>query len=266
MKKQAFLFVFFTVTLLIASYAVIQSAFAQTDFNAYKGAEIDDNQIDGAIGTEWDDAAKYTGVAIDPKGTATIWIKNDGANLYIAYQFTADSNNPWTAVQLGGNSCMEGGADAGLFGNDDYPNGTNGYVDIYMSGTGAARADASQHGKGAITVDSSYTVTVELKKTLNSSDTAGNDINWKLGENHTLVIIWDSNGFGSSGGTASHSSRGTALGTATVRSVLINSNQKPAGAADGQPEIPALTYVVTLVAVISLVVIAVLAIFLKRKR
>ena len=264
MKKQAFLNLFFTVTLLIASYATIQFAAAQTDFNAYKGTAIDDSQIDGAIGSEWDDAAKYAGVAIDPQGTATVWTKNDGTFLYIAYQFTADAGNPWTGVQFGGNGSMEGGADGALFGDDNY--NIDGYVDIFMSGTGAAKADASQNGKGAMNVDSSNVVTVELKKPLSSGDTAGQDINWTVNETHTLVIIWDSNGRGSSGGATSHSTEGNALATADVKSILINSEQKQVGTTNGQPEVPALAYVVALVAVVAVVAIAVLAVFLKRKR
>lgn len=266
MKRKSLLVLTLLMVVLSLSYVSIQAAFAQTDFNAYKGAAIDDSKIDGVIGNEWDDAAKYFDVAIDPQGTATVWTKNDGTNLYIAYQFTADSGDPWIAVQLGGNSCMASGADAALFGNNLPQFSKNGYVDCYLSGTGAIRADATQNGKGAMTVDSSNVVTVELKKPLNNGDSAGQDINWTLSETHTLILIWNSNILGSSGGSVSHSTKGNALGTATLRTVLINSAEKPSGATDGQPGFFGLSFVVVLVAIIAIAAVVILAVFLRRKK
>ena len=58
MKIQTLLTLTLLTALLIASYAPLQLATAQTDFNAYKGSAVDDIQIDGKIGTEWDDVAK----------------------------------------------------------------------------------------------------------------------------------------------------------------------------------------------------------------
>lgn len=248
--------------LLIASYASTQLASAQSDFNAYAGSTIEDSQIDGAIGAEWDDAAKYTGIAIDPQGTAEVWTKNDGTNLYIAVKFTADAGNPWVGIQLGGNSCMEANTDTALFGNDHY--NVDGYVDCYMSPTGGAKADATKNGMGAISVDSSNVVTVELKKPLYSGDTDGRDINWAANETHTMIIIWDSNGLGSSGGMASHAG-GTVLGTGTVRTILVNSSEKPGSAANGGTAFPSSTYIVALV-VVAAVAIVILAAILKRRK
>lgn len=52
--------------LLIAACIAVAPVFAQHDFDAYLGNAIDDATIDGAIGSEWDDAGSYTDVAISP--------------------------------------------------------------------------------------------------------------------------------------------------------------------------------------------------------
>jgi hypothetical protein len=57
---------------------------------------------------------------------------------------------------------------------------------------------------GAINVDGSNLITIELKKPLNSGDSAGGDVQWSVGNTHTLIIMWDSNGGGSDGGTRNH--------------------------------------------------------------
>lgn len=201
--------------LLATSYVVVQPALAQFDFDSFLGASIPDGSIDGTIGTEWDDAGHYTGVAIDPSGTAEIWTKNDGANFYIAVRFTADSNNPWITLQLGADSCMDNSADAAVFGDDNLA--ANGYRDAHFSGSDAP-IDTSQDGVGAIAVDVGNVVTIELKKPLNSGDTAGDDINWAPLSENQMVIAWDSDGDGSSGGSANHR-----LGsTPTSRTIRIN--------------------------------------------
>jgi hypothetical protein len=69
---------------LIINVNVIISGVVTADFIAQKGVAISDVDIDGVIGTEWDDAKQYDDVPITPSGTAKIWIKNDGANLYLA--------------------------------------------------------------------------------------------------------------------------------------------------------------------------------------
>ena len=58
---------------------------------------------------------------------------------------------------------------------------------------------------------------IEFKKEINSGDSSGNDIQWSENNTYSLVIMWDSNGRGSSGGSANHSSR-PLIG----RTVLIN--------------------------------------------
>ena len=77
--------------------------------------------------------------------------------------------------------------------------------------------DSLQNGKGAIVVGSGNTVTIELKKPLNSGDTVGKDIAWVPGNVSSMVMVWDTDGGGSSGGMADHTG-GT---TPTPRTILI---------------------------------------------
>jgi hypothetical protein len=218
--KKLYLFLTLMLGLLITACATITPVSAQPDFNAFSGNSIDDSAIDGTIESEWDDAGNYTSVAISPQGTADIWTKQDGTYLYMAVRFTADSNNPWVAFLFGGTACMQSGADGALFGNDDYA--ANGYRDIWFGGIGIIFIDASQDGKGAITVDSLNLVTAELKKPLSSGDSAGKDIAWVEDSTYAMIIMWDSNGGGSSGGSVSHSN-----GPLRERNILINSNVIP---------------------------------------
>jgi hypothetical protein len=258
MKKQTSFFLFLAAMLLASACASIKSASAQQDFNALYGKEIADSQIDGAIGTEWDDAGKQTNVAIVPTGTADIWTKNDGNNLYIAVRITADSNNPWVAVQLGGNECMAANTDAALFGNDDYS--ANGYKDIYLTHTGGADVDSSQDGIGAISVSPSNVVTIELKKSLSSNDSGGHDINWATGQAYNLIVIWDSNGRGSSGGTAGHAS----AFPPTMKTILIHSKSvdEPQNSGTTMDTIVPLA----VAAVIVIAILAIAIVFRKRRR
>jgi len=207
--------------LLATSYTVWQPAWAQFDFDAFLGTSIPDGSIDGTIGTEWDDAGHYTSVAIDPSGTAEIWTKNDGTNVYIAVRFTADSNNPWVTLQLGADTCMDNSADAAVFGDDNLVAG--GYSDAYFPTGSSAASDTTQNGVGAMFVDAGNVVTIELKKPLASGDTAGKDINWAPLSQNKMVIAWDSDGGGSSGGTANHRSGSTP----TSRTIRINTVAVP---------------------------------------
>jgi len=188
---------------------------AIADLEAIKGAAIADSAIDGTIGTEWNDAKHYTSIPIDPSGSAEIWVKNDGTNLYFAIKFTADSSNPWVAFQLGTKGCMDSSADLPIFGNDHLV--ASGYSDAYYDSSDSAKADTTQNGKGAMNVGTGNVVAIELKKPLNSGDVAGKDIAWSAGNTYFLVIAWDSNGGGSSGGSVNHKS-GT---SPTPRSILI---------------------------------------------
>lgn len=229
---------------LAAACVAVEPVFAQFDFNAFLGNTISDENIDGVIGTEWDDAANYADIAIEPQGTAEIWTKNDGTNLYVAMQFTADSDNPWVAFQFDLTSHMSSGADGAIFGHDRL--GANEYRDIAFGGVGSISVDATQDGVGAISVGDSNLVTVELKKPLASGDSAGEDIDWTAGNTYTLIIRWDSNGGGSSGGDSSHQS-----GPARDRTVFINMDQVPEFS--------------TLTLFVSLVVTAIIVVILKKK-
>jgi len=218
--KPACLLITVILALLITSCATIKPVSAQYDFNAFLGNSIADTEIDGAIGSEWDDAGNYTNVAINPQGTAEIWVKHDGTYIYIAIRFTADSNNPWLSLQLGNTDCMTPNTDGAIFGHDGQA--ANGYRDISFGGYGVISADSAQDGTGAMTVSASNLVTVELKKPLNSEDSAGKDVAWSEDNTYALLIMWDSNGDGSSGGSVSHNT-----GTPTARTVFINPNVIP---------------------------------------
>jgi hypothetical protein len=243
MKKLTFLFLTLTMGFLITACATT-SVSAQQDFDAFLGSTIEDAAIDGTIGSEWDDAGNYANVVISPRGTAEVWTKHDETYLYMAVRFTADSSNPWMAFLFGGTTCMQPNTDGALFGHDNYA--ANGYQDISFGGFGIISIDSSQDGKGAITVDSSNLVTVELKKPLNSGDSAGKDMVWTEDNTYAMIIMWDSNGGGSSGGSVSHSN-----GPKTERTILINSKVIP--------EFPGLIFATILAAT------TISAIFLKRR-
>lgn len=220
MKKNSFLLITLTLTLLYVSLVYISPVQAQPDLNAYSGTAIADGQIDGSVGSEWSDAGSFTGVLINPQGTADIFLKNDGENLYVAIEFTADSSNPWLAIMFADAGHMTGSTDGALFGNDAFS--ANGYMDAYFGGAGVVIADAAQNGLGAINVDNDDHITVELKKPLNSGDSAGKDIDWSVGNTYSLTIMWDTNGAGSSGGSVNHYE-----GSLTDKTLVINANAIP---------------------------------------
>jgi hypothetical protein len=232
-NRLAFISTFLMLFVLAALCVAVEPVYAQFDFNAFRGNAISDGDIDGVIGNEWDDTGNYANVAIGPQGTAKIWTKNDGSNLYLAVQFTADSDNPWVAFQFGFSSHMSSGADGALFGHDRL--GANEYRDISFGGLGSISVDGSQDGVGAISVGNSNIVTVEMKKPLDSEDSVGKDIDWTVGDIYTWIIMWDSNGGGSSGGDNSHTNA-----AANNRTIFINANQIP--------EFSGLTFIVALVA------------------
>ncbi len=219
-NRMFFLSFFVMVTALMTAYVTVEPVYAQADFNAYLGDAIPDGEIDGVVGSEWDDAGNYPGTTIEPTGTAEVWTKNDGTYLYIAMQFTADSANPWVAFQFDSTNHMSSGSDGAIFGHDGV--GANEYRDISFGGFGVISSDASQDGVGAINVGGSNLITIELKKPLNSGDSEGSDIEWSVGNTHTLIIMWDSNGGGSSGGSSGHTG-----GFGGDRTVFINTEVIP---------------------------------------
>jgi len=156
-----------------------------------------------------------------------------------------DSSNPWVGIQYGGSSHMTSGADGSIFGHDRL--GANEYRDISFGGFGVISDDSIQNGVGAIIFGDSNQVTIELKKPLNSGDSSGNDIEWTVGNLYTIIIRWDSNGGGSSGGSTSHLS-----GPTKDRVVFLNM--------DTIPEFPGLTLLVSLITITAIILV------LKRKK
>ena len=208
------------VIVLTTAYVAVEKVYAQFDFNAFLSNSISDEEIDGIMGSEWNDAGNHADIPIEPSATAQIWTKHDGTYLYIAMQFTVDSTNPWVAFQFGNPNHMSSGTDGAIFGHDTL--GPNEYRDISFEGLGSISADSNQDGVGAILVGPSNIITVEMKKPLSSGDSTGDDIEWTVGTIYPLIIRWDSNGGGSSGGSSSH--RSGPLGS---RTVFINSNEIP---------------------------------------
>lgn len=214
MKRLTYLLLTVMIGFLATTYVAITPVSAAFDFDAYNGVAISDANIDGILGTEWDDAGHYIDVPIDPSGVAEIWTKHDGTNLYIAIKFDADSPDPWLTIQLGTTECMDL-ADAAIFGNNNLE--ASGYSDASLSFPSVSN-DTTQDGVGNMSVGAEDMITIELKKPLNSGDSDGKDIAWSEGSTYNLVIAWDSNGAGSSGGGANHW-EGT---TPTERSILID--------------------------------------------
>ena len=128
---------------------------------------------------------------------------------------------------------MAANSDGALFGHDSYA--ANAYRDIFFNGFTSISVDASQDGTGAMTVDSSNVVTVELKKPLSSGDSDGKDPAWTEGNTYALIIMWNSDSYGASGGSATHSE-----GSLTGRTIFINSN--------AIPEFPGLMFTAIIVA------------------
>lgn len=200
--RSIFIVLILLTILVLTAYVKVEPVCAQFDFNAYLGKSILDEEIDGIIGSEWDDAGNHPDISIDPQGTAEIWTKHDGTFLYLAMKFMADSSNPWVAIQYERANHMSSGADGSLFGHDRL--GADAYRDISFGGLGSISDDSTQDGVGAISYENSNFVVIELKKPLNTGDSNGNDIEWILGNTYTLIIRWDSDGGGSSGGSISH--------------------------------------------------------------
>lgn len=240
MNKLTSLSVLLIGIILATSIITVYPVYAQSDFNAYLGNTVSDGEIDGIIGSEWDDAGIYPNTAIEPHGTAEIWTKNDGTYLYLAVEFIADSSNPWVGVQFERTSHMSPGADGAIFGHDRL--GAKEYRDISFGGFGSISADSNQDGVGVILVSASNLVSIELKKPLSSGDSSGDDIDWNLDNSYTLIILWDSNGGGSSGGSSGHTSS-----FQRNRTIFINTNVIP--------EFPSSTLFLVLIALAILVTI-----------
>lgn len=208
---------------LLTAAASVKPVNAQTDLSAFFGNAIPDSQIDGTIGSEWSDADKQAGdqeLPISPQGHADMWVKQDGTFLYIALILNSDSNNPWVAIMFSSAINVTANTDGALLGHDGYS--ANGYADISFGDAGAISNDAVQDGKGAIRIGVSNQVTIELKKPLNSGDSAGKDLAWAQGSTYALTVMWDTDGDGSSGGTVNHSS-----GSPAWLTILINSSPVP---------------------------------------
>lgn len=255
-----------TVTLLLFISVLFSSlAFvnAQPDLTMFLGSSISDSDIDGIIGSEWDDITSYTNEEISPQGSAQIWLKHDQTHLYVAVVFEADSNNPWVALQLGNPNCMTSNTDGAIFGHDDLS--PNGYNDIYFGGFGVIRSDSSQDGVGAMDI-SMNTVTIELKKLLNTQDDDGRDIEWSADNSYDIIIMWDSDDNGSSGGTTSHTSNNPTpknIYLETQTTPTPTPTQSPTPTPSPSPGFPDLTMIIVIIVIV--VIVAVVFIYFIRR-
>ena len=268
-KKTTLLSTVALLFIILVLFSSLASVSAQSDLTMVLGNSITDQDIDGVIGTEWDDVTSYTNVGISPMGNAQIWLKHDQPHLYIAAQFEVDSNNPWVALQLGNPSCMTSDTDGALFGHDDLS--PDGYQDINFGGFGVIRSDTSQDGVGAMQI-SMNSVTIELKKPLNTQDLNGRDIQWSEDNSYDIIVMWDSNGGGSSGGTTSHTSASPKPKTIYLQAQTTPSpspTSKPTSTPTPTPSpTPTSFDLTTIIAIIAVLVIvsAILIYFMKRKK
>lgn len=240
MDKRVLLLACFLIGTLTLAVAAAGFVSAQAGLSAYSGSTIADSEIDGTIGEEWDDAGRYTNVTLNPAGTADLWIKHDETYMYIALSFTADSNNPWVGFQFVGGNCMVADADGALFGHDKFS--ADGYHDIFFGDMPVIGSDGVQDGVGTFNVDSLNNVVIELKKPLRSGDAAGRDVAWAVGDERSILIMWDSDAGGSSGGNTSHR-----VGNRAANTILINP--------EPIPEISTFGIIVMLIAALALMLI-----------
>ncbi|TRO45951.1 hypothetical protein E2P30_00795 [Candidatus Bathyarchaeota archaeon] len=238
---------------------------AQSDLIMVHGNSIADQDIDGVIGAEWDDVTSYTNVPISPIGNAQIWLKHDLTHLYIAVQFEGDSDNLWVAVQLGNPNCMTDDTDGALFGHDELS--PDGYQDINFGGFGVIRSDISQDGVGAMQISLNSTV-IELKKPLNTQDLEGNDIQWSEDKSYDIIIMWDSNGGGSSGGSISHNRVSPKPKTIYLQAQTTPSPTSTPKSTPTQTPTPTIFDPTTLIAIVAVVLIAssIFIYLIKRKK
>lgn len=257
-----------TITLLLILSLLSTSivfVYAQSDLTMDLGNSINDSDINGIIRDEWDDATNYNNIEISPTGNAQIWLKHDQTYLYIAVQIEADSNNPWISLQLGNPNCMTSNTDGAIFGHDDQS--PNGYQDIYFGGFGVIRSDTTQDGIGAMQV-SMNTVTIELKKPLNTQDSDGNDVQWSEDNSYDIIIMWDSDGGGSSGGTTSHTSNSPKPYSIYLEPQVTSSptpTQTPTPTPTPQENFPDTTIIIAIIATV-VIILAILIYFIKYKK
>jgi len=238
-KKTVFPLIITLLLILSILFTSTTLVYAQSDFTVSIGNSINNSNIDGIIGEEWDDVTSYTNIEISPQGNAKIWIKHDQTHLFLAVQFEADSNNPW-------------------------------YQDISFGGFGVIRSDMSQDGNGAIDISTSNTVTIELKKPLNTQDNDGRDIQWFEDNIYALIVMWDSNGGGSSGGNTGHTANSPNPKTIFIQPQVTPSptpTQSPSPSPTQSPSalLPNLLIIIAIIAAI-IIGSAILIYFIKRKK
>lgn len=194
----------------------------------YSSTAVADGDLDGIPSTgAWSDALSTTiplenGEA-SPYGTATLYIKHDGTNVYYRIDgsidvpwISATANHFWLGIQISptGTSHHGGGSWDGIYfglwdGTDYSPSPTYPPTPVDTNGFGKPPVkDVSQNAIGAMRYSGSaapYSFTAEWKRALNTGDL--NDIAFVADgvTTYNFFVTTDSNGRGSSGGNIDHS-------------------------------------------------------------
>lgn len=195
----------------------------------FSSTPVSDSDLDGFPGTgAWGDASSYT-IPLEngqpaPYGTATLYVKHNGANIYYRIDGSIDvawvsaaGNHFWLGMQISPTGTSHHGASGtwdgvyfGLWDGTDYaptptypptPVDTNGFSkpppkDVTQNAVGAMRYSGSA---------SPYSFTAEWKRALNTGDAS--DIAFVADgvTTYNFFVSTDSNGRGSSGGGIDHS-------------------------------------------------------------
>jgi len=194
----------------------------------YNTTPVVDGDLDGYPNTgAWGDALSTTipleNGAASPYGTATLYIKHDGTNVYYRIDGSIDvlwesatGNHFWLGMEVSrtGTSHHSGSGWDGIFfglwdGTDYSPAPTYPPTPVDTNGFGKPPAkDATQNVLGAMRYSGSakpYSFTAEWKKALNTGDS--NDIALVADGTTTynFFVTTDTDGKGSSGGNLDHS-------------------------------------------------------------
>jgi len=229
-----------TVNILMLSFAVLMfqgftepaNAAAVSATVPYSSTPLADSDLDGFPNTgAWSDANHYTvdleNGAAAPYGTATVYFKHNGTDIYFRIDGKIDvpwasptGQHFWIGFQINAAGVTghhrSTGQDTIFFGETDSSYGTITYPLTPIDTNGGGRPptkDASQNAIGMARYSGTsapYDFTAEWKRKLNTGDT--NDVSLLPNGStaYSFYVTTDSDGGGSSGGTIDHSSVTTA--------------------------------------------------------
>lgn len=173
---------------------------------------------DGQVSSFWSsvpklDVAEYSSVSDGVQG----YVQSTHDSYYIYFLFAFDSKLTWIAAELNtqpGTQCMDAGSDGWVFGNNT-ASGIPWVGDVHFTGQTQPTQDVQNDVSFERIVDKSTGVTfIEMKRALDTGDTAGMDVTFKL---NTMYYIR----------FASNEAHKT--GERTIYSLAISSNVVPVG-------------------------------------